>query len=92
MIERVSDLMSGSCSLCVTTPPKSGDHRHCGSGDLFLISHVTSQNHIFKWQVGNFGSFGHYCSRDITFLICQMISQNHVIKGLCNFTSENFSR
>ena len=28
---------------------KFGDHRYCESGDVFLICHVTSTDHVFKW-------------------------------------------
>ena len=92
MIERASDFMSGSSLLCVTIPPKFGDHRHCGSGGMFLICHVTLQNYFFKCRVSGFGGFRHCLSGYIIFLICQMILQDNVIKGLCNFTSINFTR
>ena len=28
---------------------KSCDHKHCDGGDMFLICHVTSCDHIFNW-------------------------------------------
>ena len=27
-------------------PPKFGGHKHCGSGDMFLICRVTSKDHM----------------------------------------------
>ena len=27
---------------------KSCDHKHCDGGDMFLICHVTSREHMFK--------------------------------------------
>ena len=90
VIERSSDFMSGSSSLCVTTPPKFSSHRYCGSGDMFLMRRVTSLNHFFKWHVGKFGSFGHCCSGDITFLICNMI-QITWLKGFFCFFLFGFS-
>ena len=29
-------------------PDKSCDHKHCGTGDIFLICHVTSRDHMCK--------------------------------------------
>ena len=29
-------------------PDKSFDHKHCESGDMFLICQVTSREHMFK--------------------------------------------
>ena len=29
-------------------PDKSYDHKHCDSGELFLIGHVTSLQHMLK--------------------------------------------
>ena len=29
-------------------PDKSCDHKHCDSGDMSLICHVTSQEHMFE--------------------------------------------
>ena len=29
-------------------PDKSGDHRHCDSGEMFIICHVTSNDFMFK--------------------------------------------
>ena len=28
---------------------KFRDHKHCDGGDMFLICHVTSHEHMFKW-------------------------------------------
>ena len=29
-------------------PDRSCSHKHCDSGDMFLICHVTSHKHMFK--------------------------------------------
>ena len=29
-------------------PARIGGHRHCGSGDMLLIYHMTSRDHVFK--------------------------------------------
>ena len=35
--------------LLLVCPAKSGDYRHCDTGDLmFLICHMTSNNHLFR--------------------------------------------
>ena len=65
---------------------------------MFLICHVTSHNHLFKWtclnswgaltlghQVANFDCFRRCGSVDKTFLICHVISKGHMFKGLCDF-------
>ena len=31
-------------------PVRFCGHRHCGSGDMFLVCHVVSQNHVIIWS------------------------------------------
>lgn len=40
--------MDGSSSSRCHQPTKFGGHRHWGSGDMFLISQVTSGDQVFK--------------------------------------------
>ena len=36
-------------------PAKFGGHRHCDHGDMILICHVISQNHVIKDQYNYVG-------------------------------------
>ena len=63
---------------------------------MFLICHVNSHNHFFKWScdfmvgcpltldhhAANFGGFRPCGSGDKTFF--HMISKDHMFKGLCD--------
>ena len=81
-------------------PDKCGDNRDREGGDLFLICHVISCDHMFK---GLCYFVGGSLSRQITslpcwgrdywscatgnkkYFICCVISQNEVIEQSCNF-------
>ena len=79
-------------------PDRFGDDGHCKSGDMFLVCHVTSPDHIFKGLYVTFwveafhgksssnqdGDYWPCASGDIKFLICHVTWPNYVIKGSCN--------
>ena len=79
-------------------PDKFGDDGHCKSGDIFLVCHVTSPDHMFKglyvafWveafhgksSSNQVGGYQSCTSGDINYLTCHLASANHVIKGSCN--------
>ena len=78
------------------------DHRHCGSGDIFLVCHVISQKHVAIWSFDFMGKrvrashhpdkfFGHrYCgSGNVMVLICHVISQGHVIERCGNIVARS---
>ena len=48
LIEGSCEFIGGSSLQYVTSPDKFCDHKHCDSGDMFLICHVTSREHMFK--------------------------------------------
>ena len=79
---------------------KSCGHKHCDGGDMFLICHVASCEHMFKGlcefmsgshHLAMFG--GHWSSAcgDIMYLTCHMTLQYHVIEGSSNFMSRSSS-
>ena len=85
-------------------PDKFGDHRHCDSGDMFIICQLTLQNHKFKilcdygWKAltasHHFAMFrGHWSSRreDIKYIIYQLASQNYEIIRSRNLLSRSSS-
>ena len=48
MIKGPFDFMKKGYSMYVAMLPGFGEHRHCCSGDMFLIYHVISRDHVFK--------------------------------------------
>ena len=55
-------------------PAKSGDHRHCNSGDMIvLFCQVILQDHVNKgtsnFMVARFGGYKHCGSGDIMVLV-----------------------
>ena len=80
---------------------KSYDHKHCDEGDMFLICHVTSHEHMFKGLCEFMGGsssrwvtilpcfYGHWssASEDTKYLACKVTLQNHVIEASSNFMS-----
>ena len=73
--------------LAVCHHPKSRDHKHCDSGGMFLICHVSSREHILKglcefgWkpfrvshQLAMFGDHWYSASGDIKYLIYPVTS------------------
>ena len=74
---------------------KSCDHKYCDGGDIFLICHVTSREHMFKGFCEFMGTmFGRHWSitiGDMNYLTCHVTFQNHVIEGSSNFMSGSSS-
>ena len=80
-------------------PVKWGDHRHCESGDMFLVSLVTTslRCYVTLWVEASHGKsppchVGGYRScaiGDIKYLSFHVASQNHVFERSCNFMSGN---
>ena len=64
-------------------PAKFGGQRHCGSGDIFLIYHITSHMTTCSkgWVEAPHVSH-HFAEFNLRFLINL---QDHVIKGSCDF-------
>ena len=48
LIERSCKFMDGG-SLCCVTTPISLNHKHRAGRNMFMICHVTSGEHMFKW-------------------------------------------
>ena len=78
-------------------PDKSCNHKHCDSGDItFLICHVTSREHMFKWlyefikpltmgqHLAKFGGHWSNASGDIKYLICHVTSQKQATEAQNN--------
>ena len=61
-----------------------GDHRHCGSVDMFIIYHVTSCDRVFKGFCDFISGHRSCGSRDIAYLIFQVTMKDHV-KEPCDF-------
>ena len=83
-------------------PDKSCDHKHCDSGDMFLVCHVASRKHaiwIYGWKfptmshhLAVFGGHWTYANANIKYLIGHVTSQNHVIEGSSNFIIRSYHR
>ena len=94
-------------TLMISHPPaKFGGHRHCGSGDIFLICQVILQYHLIQepcdligrslekiiQHPGKFGGYRHCGNADIIVLVCYVISQDYIINGSCDFMGRSPSR
>ena len=64
---------------------------------MYLILHVTLQDHLIKGTVivckhrARYSGHGDCASEDIMLLIYRMTSHDDVIKRLCDFTGESFA-
>ena len=81
------------------------DHRHCESGDVFSICHVTLTDHTFKGLCvtlcvevfhnmstpGQIDGYWSCATGYIHCVICHITLPNNVIEGSCNFICENSS-
>ena len=80
-------------------PVRFSSHKHCGSGDNFLIYNMTSRDHVFNGL--NFlilcHHFAIFCghrpcgSSDIVSKVVYMTLQGHVVKGSGNLMKRNSS-
>ena len=61
-------------------PDQFCDHKDCDNGNMFLICHDTSYDHMYGGHWSNAGG-------DTKYLICHVTSQNHMIEGSSNFLS-----
>ena len=75
---------------CISHPAKFGSHKHCSSGDVFLVCCVISQNDVIilsckcmglkaSHHHAKFYSHKHCGSRDLIVLVCHVISLDNVI-------------
>ena len=68
-------------------PAKSGGHRSCTRGDMFLIWHVTSHDHMVRGLCDFIGARKSFGRRDTMFLIFHVTSRDHMIRWPCNSMS-----
>ena len=82
-------------------PDSFGNQRHWSGDIMFIISYVTSRDHVLKGSLCKFmggspsrqvntvifGDIWSTASEDTKYLIYHVTSQNHMTKESCNFMS-----